>query len=630
MNKRYTLALLSAAVIGGLNAQQMAPHRTQHALIEGEAQQSGVQAKKPGTEKATTVALGNAANMYTILLSGQNQVSYDPGTNAVVFVHRQLASEFNNQGGSGTIRFDVSTDGGATFTTGRLLTPGIFNNTAAPVTGGRYPNITIWNPAGNTDPANAYAVSSGATLNSVNAGQWGIIQASSAKFDGSNVVDDYLDIYGDNTTFHTYGLQTGSDGTLWSLAGRFSTTGDNSDSIDYATFSVLKGVFNTGTNSVDWTATPLPFEVFVYTDPDNGTTSQATSWNIGFAPDGVTGYAVINGVDRNTTPRPAPQPYVFKTTDGGATWNALPVHDFSAEQWVIDNIPGANDTGLPRPYFSDMDITVDANGRLHLISEVLSASLGNSSDSAGYVFVDLITQFIVYASTTDGVTWEIAKLSDVLGEDYEWPATAPPGPQQSNRPQATRTADGTRVFFSWNSSGPNETENILPDIYCAGLNVTTGQWTATKNLTFNTTAEGAAWFHTVAPISISNGADLDTELPIVYAEPGANDTDPCGFYYLKGVGFNDNEFAFGIGITENPLDDKVAVFPNPTEGAVELLFNGLGQVDLTVVDVTGRMVLSERTGRIQHTIDLGAEPAGVYLLTVRTDAGMTSRRIVRH
>jgi hypothetical protein len=52
-------------------------------------------------------------------------------------------------------------------------------------------------------------------------------------------------------------------------------------------------------------------------------------------------------------------------------------------------------------------------------------------------------------------------------------------------------------------------------------------------------------------------------------------------------------------------------------------------VDLTVVDVTGRVVLSARTGRMQHTLDLGAEPAGVYLLTVRTEAGVTSRRIVR-
>jgi hypothetical protein len=305
------------------------------------------------------------------------------------------------------------------------------------------------------------------------------------------------------------------------------------------------------------------------------------------------------------------------------------VHDFSADQWTIDNIPGSNDTGLPRPYFSDMDLTVDANGKLHMITEVVSQSLGNSPDSANYVFTDLTTQFIVHAATTDGVTWDLETLSAVLGDDYQWPASANDGPFQSNRPQASRTADGTKVFFSWNSSGPSETENILPDMYCAGLNVTSGLWTAAKNMTLGTNAEGAAWFHTVATLSITGGADHDYEIPMVYAEPGALDADPCGFWYMKGIGFDDAEFAFAIGISENPLDDKVSVFPNPTNGEINVMLNGLGLVDLTVMDVTGRVVTADRTSDLQHTLDLSTQPAGVYTIMVSTADGRTSRRIVK-
>ncbi|MCC7500880.1 MAG: T9SS type A sorting domain-containing protein [Flavobacteriales bacterium] len=625
--KKIYLSLLAAGAFAGAHAQQMAPRPMNHKLIDNGSAQVGT----PGTLRASSIALGNAQNMLTVLLSGQNQVSYNPELNSVLFVHRQNAADNGGVGAGNAIRFDVSTDGGATFQLNKLLTPGILAGTTAPVTACRYPQITIWNPSGNTDPANAYAVSTGATLNSVNAGQWGIIQASSAKFDGSNNVDAYFDIFGDNTTFHAYGMHTDVNGNMWALASRLSTTTDNADSVDYSSFSVLKGVFNTGTNSVDWTVSySLPWDVFVYNDPDNGITAQAVSWNIGFSPDGQTGYAVINGTQSTTLPRPAPHPNVYKTTDGGSSWAPLPIHDFSTDQWVVDNIPGANDTQLPRPYFSDMDMTVDANGKLHMITEVITQSLGNSSDSANYVFVDLATQFIVHAATTDGVTWDLETLSNVLGEDYQWPPqTTGGGPFQSNRPQASRTADGTKLFFSWNSSGDTETENILPDMYCAGLNATTGLWTATKNLTLNTNAEGAAWFHTVAPISITGGADYNYEIPTVYAEPGAEDVDVCGFFYLKGVGFNDAEFAFGIGITENAIDNKVAVFPNPTNGAVEVMLNDLGTVELSVVDVTGRMVAAERTSKLQHTLDITSQPAGIYMLTIRSEQGQTTRRIVK-
>ncbi len=624
--KKVYLSLFAAGAFVGAQAQQMALRPTSHKLIDN----GSTQVSTPGALRASSVALGNAQNMLTVLLSGQNQVSYNPELNSILFVHCQNAADNGGVGAGNVIRFDVSTDGGATFQLNKLLTPGILAGTTAPVTACRYPQVTIWNPSGNTDPANAYAVSTGATLNSVNPGQWGIIQASSAKFDGSNNVDAYFDVFGDNTTFHAYGMHTDVNGNMWALASRLSTTADNADQVDYSSFSVMKGVFNTGTNSVDWTvAAPLPWSIFTYNDPDNGLTGQANSWNIGFAPDGQTGYAVINGTQSTTTPRPAPQPYVYKTTDGGANWTPLPVHDFSAEQWVVDNIPGANDTQLPRPYFSDMDMTVDANGKMHMITEIVTQSLGNSSDSAGYVFTDLTTQFVMHLATSDGISWEIDKLSDVYGTDYEWPSSQPPGPGQSNRPQASRTADGTKVFFSWNSSGDSETENILPDMYGAGLNVTTGLWTAAKSLTFNTNAEGAAWFHTVAPISITGGADFDYEIPTVYAEPGSTDTDPCGFFYLKGVGFNDSEFAFGIGITENAIDNKVAVFPNPTNGAVEVMLNDLGTVELSVMDVTGRMVAAERTSKLQHTLDISEQPAGIYMLTIRSEQGQTTRRIVK-
>ncbi len=95
-------------------------------------------------------------------------------------------------------------------------------------------------------------------------------------------MDAYFDIFGDNTTFHAYGMHTDVNGNMWALASRLSTTADNADQVDYSSFSVMKGVFNTGTNSVDWTvASALPWSVFTYNGRSMVLPTGANSWNIG-------------------------------------------------------------------------------------------------------------------------------------------------------------------------------------------------------------------------------------------------------------------------------------------------------------------------------------------------------------
>ncbi len=170
--------------------------------------------------------------------------------------------------------------------------------------------------------------------------------------------------------------------------------------------------------------------------------------------------------------------------------------DFSQEQWVLDHIMPADDTGEPRPWFSgDHDIVVDANGTLHLVGAVLSQYFGNSPDSVGFIFSDIATQFIIHTSTSDGVTWTMEKLSDKLSDDYEFPIdfVAPPGPSQTDRLQASRTADGSHVFFTWNRSYDGASVNQFPEIHGLGFNASTGLWTEVRSLSAGTDADATAW-----------------------------------------------------------------------------------------------------------------------------------------
>jgi hypothetical protein len=588
-----------------------------------------------GHAKAATAILGNAANVYTILVSAQNQVCYDPAINTVVFTHRHNPADFNNEGGTGTLRFDVSTDGGTTWTTDHLLSPNIFDGSADTIIGCRYPNGTIYNPPGNTDPANAAVVSTGMTLNSVDTTlgllNTGYLQRSSARLDGSAATCTFTDFYGDRTTYSAYGLCAKGDGTLWALSARTSNDSNNTDTVSFKDFRVNKGIWNDGTQQVDWTdvATLSP-QMVVYGDYTGGNVknTQVNSWNMAFSPDGQTGYAVIIGKEYDGIPS-GPMPLVWKSIDGGTTWDQLPNHDFSQEQWVLDNIMGANDTGEPRPYFSsDHDIIVDANGTLHLVCSVLSQYLGNSADSVGFIFSDIATQFILHTSTSDGITWTVAKLSDKAADDYEYPVNlvAPPGPTQGDRLQASRTADGSHVFFTWNSSFNGVAVNQFPEIHGIGYNALTDLWTEARSISAGTDADATAWWHTVSPVCISDGDDFDFELPTVFANPGDYADVPSGFTYIKGIGFNESEFV--VGVEEIGSIGSVSVFPNPSEGRFTISLVNTGAADLRVADLSGRIVRTLHTKGAQLQLDLGDQPLGCYTLLVSGEKGRYARKLM--
>jgi len=78
---------------------------------------------------------------------------------------------------------------------------------------------------------------------------------------------------------------------------------------------------------------------------------------------------------------------------------------------------------------------------------------------------------------------------------------------------------------------------------------------------------------------------------------------------------------------------EFTVFPNPSSGLYTLaLGEASGTVHLTVTDITGREVLSERftaTGNATHTIDLSGRANGVYCLRIRTAQGTGGMRLVK-
>ena len=479
------------------------------------------------------IPIGTAYNLYTILLDGQNQVSYHPDINSVSFIHRQ-----NNgtTGGSGGLSFDVSTDGGATWNTNYILTPEYNAGTSA-VTGNRYPSAAIYNPAGNTDPSAAFIVGNGPALDPLSgAASWGYTFRVSANLDGSNVDEVYYQTPGAPYDFHPYSINSYESGSMWSLSTTYNNTGDpTQEFISYENFYVNEITYNAGTMTFDYATTDLTPDFYEYVNADGVVENMAgQGWSVEFDPTGTTGYITFLAGADGASPL-VPKPYLYKTTDGGATWSILPDFDFGTlttfQDWTIPTWDGEI-----IPYFTSHDAVVDADGTLHLFAECLGRSTTNTTpDSLFFIWTGLTT--FMHLTTTDGTDW----TAELIGFS-QLPSATIGTVGIPFRMQASVTPDGEKVFFSRTASDSTIFyDHSAPDLYVIGYDIASGEYTNEVNVSAGTDFEYSMYYATMAPYAMDNDAG-EYELPIVFAVPGPDDLSPPQFYYVKGVTFTDADF----------------------------------------------------------------------------------------
>ena len=79
------------------------------------------------------------------------------------------------------------------------------------------------------------------------------------------------------------------------------------------------------------------------------------------------------------------------------------------------------------------------------------------------------------------------------------------------------------------------------------------------------------------------------------------------------------------GIAETSLEERLAVFPNPTNGVVMLSGDGLTINEVQLIDAAGRTL---KVWSQVDKLDVGNYPTGMYQLKIQTDQGLVNKKLM--
>ena len=480
------------------------------------------------------VGMGRASNIYSSINEHQNQVVANDSLNLVAFIHRQDVTVFGGgTAANGRLRYDLSLDGGATFTSDI----GMLNNTYTYPA--RYPNMALYNMSGTTNPLNGRFGYIAATVNN---GTWnGHVTGSSTI---TTTTPTATETYHSNANYlMPSSITERVPGEFWAIAPGYNGTNFTSS------IFVFKGVYNSTTQDIDW-ATPTT--ILVTHDITYDGTIHMIHPQISFSPDGTTGWIGFLG-DIPGGPQHVFSPVFIKSANGGTTWGTPTEVNLNAQSFVSDSLQSLwittnpqvpASTGMATGTF-EFDLTVDANGNPHMFSIIGSAqsqdSSGTPTGPPSYTVYSGLAKFAAdIHSDNGGTSFSLDYVAPILTFRGEFGTPDPTTGDlisMDNFPQISRTEDGNYIFYSWADAdtviiGFGETTNLAPNLRIAGHCVPNNERTCYKLVSDGDFIwDGRIMFPTMAPTVLTSGSTF--ELPIVVVEMILNDQlAPCRYHYF--------------------------------------------------------------------------------------------------
>lgn len=526
----------------------------------------------------TYVDLGQSINPFTSIGGGRNYLSVIPELNAVALIRRGGPTD---PGGSTSkpgdkLYMDLNTKGGADGFW-QVSRNQLYNNEVYPVTtdnlyGARYPQGLLFNPPGNSDTSQAF----GMAITRVQDGSndiWGGYGRGWSKLLQPSQTKQTLSSSGDVFHFRNESMVSTSLGAVFTIEPEEIVAGDAVTFTDRIIVNRFK--YNSTTQSFDSTTVFLPFS-----NDGSDSASDVGSSAIAFAPDGLHGYAVVAGYNKNFSRPFGNIPYFSRTTDGGDSWtdfkpidynksiyekgNSSPDKDEFRDGLFVGNYVVFTDTSIVKADSStqpgahpvdytmmDFDLAVDKNNQAHIFGTLCVGGFGDTLDLTGPNFFrpqngSWNVHIYIKPSDDTGRGTVISTNQTVQGCFGDC-AVAGENFKELNRPQISQSADGSILAFCWSDTDleaypqTSDDNNNNPDLWMrmmkVGANGELSMNSQNRNLTKGSDRDGLATEASIAPLLLNsaNGYELAATVTIVpdYVLPMA--TLPVQHLFVRGI-----------------------------------------------------------------------------------------------
>ncbi|NPD47377.1 MULTISPECIES: T9SS type A sorting domain-containing protein [unclassified Lentimicrobium] len=577
-----------------------------------------------GTQSVERVYVGKSANIYSVLLEDQRYFDYNQELGTYGFTFRTDPATYPEALNSGNIITATSSDGGNAWTDTWLM------NTSDAC---RYPSGVIYNPDGNTDPAQAYILSCGPVTDGAG---WLSNYFATSKVNGEELVNELIPVDPEwsGSQLIRNGLQVCSDGVAHVVDSKYQDNGAGlSTEMNIAAwYAEFNG------SGFDWDVVDIPVDLALRTD---GTTFNLWTFGNAWSNDGSVGYTWMNGVDAELEGESGYSPIVFRTENQGQDWDQIeiPLEDnevMSEYLWATNQF-----NGPMWPLLSEMDGVVDANGDLQLFVKV-TGTFSTHPDSLLYSYTGNLDYIYNIEVSADGMQ-EVMYVDSIVADDVADGSAYGLGDiGWGSRLRATRTEDGSAVFAVWaDTDNPDnyEGENGAPNIKTAGRFVNGGSFNVdfpNTNFTYDDLYAGFYFYHNVGQICKTVGNYI--QLPVVTSVSpsefgGGSDLAPVTHSYINGIGYLVDGLEDGLVVSDNSFT-VTQNQPNPFSSytTIELSSNIIKSVMIEVSNLMGQSIYTIDAGVINGTmkVELPANDleAGIYFYTVTIGNESVTKKMI--